>query len=45
MALVVVPVAVVEDGGLEVFGPVVFFDADSDSEVVAHFWILWWLRA
>ena len=35
LALVVVPVAVVEDGGLEVFGPVVFFDANSDSEVVA----------
>src|SRR5699024_3257755 len=35
LALVVVPVAVAEDDGLHALVPVVFFDADSDSEVVA----------
>src|SRR5699024_8732384 len=30
----VVPVAVVEDGGLEVFGPVVFFDAEHEGHHV-----------
>ena len=33
--MVVVPVAVTEDDGLHSLVPVVFFDADSDSEVVA----------
>ena len=52
MALVVVPVAVAEDGGLYVLVPVVFFNADSDSEAVgvesrvfAHRGSLWWLCA
>src|SRR5699024_9679271 len=35
LALVVVPVAVAEDDGLHALVPVVFLDADSDSEVVA----------
>ena len=34
LALVVVPVAVVEDGGLEVFGAVVFFDAEHEGHHV-----------
>src|SRR5699024_1408855 len=34
LALVVVPVAVVEDGGLEVFGPVIFFDAKHEGHHV-----------
>src|SRR5699024_1087845 len=34
LALVVVPLAVVEDGGLEVFGAVVFFDAEHEGHHV-----------
>src|SRR5699024_11825233 len=34
LASVVVPVAVVEDGGLEVFGAVVFFDAEHEGHHV-----------
>lgn len=34
LALVVVPVAVVKDDGLELFGPVVFFDAEHKCERV-----------